>query len=130
MDLAGEVTVKLKAVTRKEARVFDLPGRDWLHYIGPEIGDARNLTVGYSVFPPNSAPEGHVHPTEEEVIYIVSGKGELVTPEGTAILEPGTCVYIPPGLHHQTVSHGPGPLEMVTSFSPPIVPGSYEKDDE
>ena len=118
--------VKLTAVTREEARAFNLPGRDWLHYIGPEINGSQNLTIGYSVFPPGSAPEGHVHPTQEECIFIVAGHGELVTPEGTAVLAPGTCVYIPVGLHHQTVSHGPGDLEMVTSFSPPVVPGSYE----
>ena len=64
------------------------------------------------------------------MIYIISGRGELVTPKGTAVLEPGTCVYIPVGLHHQTVSHGPDQLEMVNSFSPPVVPGSYEEDDE
>ncbi len=121
--------MKLTAVTREDARVFNLPGRDWLHYVGPELNGAQNLTIGFSVFPPDSAPEGHVHPTQEECIFITKGKGELVTPEGTVPLEPGTCVYIPVGLHHQTVSHGPDDLEMVTSFSPPVVPGSYEDDE-
>ena len=73
---------------------------------------------------------GEDAPTQEEVIYIISGHGELVTPDGTVALEPGTCVYIPTGLFHATVSHGPGPLEMVTSFSPPVVPGSYEDPDD
>lgn len=118
-----------QAVRRSDATTYDLPGRDWFHYVGPELTDAQNLTVGYSVFPPGSAPEGHVHPTQEEVIYIVAGEGELVTPEGTVSLEPGTAVYIPVGLHHQTVSRGPDALEMVTSFSPPVVPGSYEQDE-
>ncbi len=120
--------MELKAVTKEEARVYHLPGRDWLHYIGPEINGAKNITVGYSEFPAGSAPEGHVHPTQEEVIYIISGEGELVTPQGTAVLEPGTVVYIPIGLHHQTVAKGTEPLTMVTSFSPPVVPGSYEDD--
>jgi len=119
--------VELRAVTRAEARVFKLPGRDWLHYIGPEINGSKNLTVGFSVFPPDSAPKGHIHPTQEEVIYIISGHGELVPPQGTAVLEPGTCVYIPVGLHHQTVSHGPDPLEMVTSFSPRLFQASARK---
>ena len=61
---------------------------------------------------------------------IVAGHGELVTPEGTVPLEPGTAVFIPIGLHHQSVSHGPGNLEMVTSFGPPVVPGSYEADED
>lgn len=120
----------LTAVKRDEAQVFELPGREWLLYVGPENTPAKNMTVGWATFPAGSAPPGHVHPTQEEIIYIISGHGELVTPEGTAELEPGTVVYIPIGLHHATVSNGPGPLEMVTSFSPPVVPGSYEDRDD
>jgi oxalate decarboxylase/phosphoglucose isomerase-like protein (cupin superfamily) len=120
----------VKAVRRDEVEVHHLPGRDWYLYIGPENTPAQNLTIGFSTFPEGSAPPGHVHPTQEECIYIISGHGELVTPDGTVALEPGTAVYIPIGLHHATVSHGPGPLEMVTSFSPPVVPGSYEQDND
>jgi hypothetical protein len=46
-----EARVGLKVVKREEARIFNLPGRDWLHYIGPETSGAKNITVGYSVFP-------------------------------------------------------------------------------
>jgi len=120
----------LKAVTRSEVQVHHLPGREWLLYIGPENAGSRNLTVGYSVFPPGSAPEGHVHPTQEEVVFCVSGHGALVSPEGSVPLEPGTAVYVPVGEHHATVSYGPGPLELVTSFSPPVVPGSWDKKVE
>jgi mannose-6-phosphate isomerase-like protein (cupin superfamily) len=67
-----------------------------------------------------------VHDAQEEVIHVTTGHGRLVTPQGTVELEPGTTVYIPVGLHHATVSTGPGPLELVCSFSPPVVPGSYE----
>ena len=120
----------LKAVRRDEAQVHNLPGRDWYLYVGPESSAAKNMTVGFATFPEGSAPEGHVHPTQEEIIYITKGRGQLVTPEGTAELEAGTVVYIPIGLHHATVSLGPGPLEMVTSFSPPVIPGSYESTYE
>lgn len=120
----------VQAIRREEAEAFSLPGREWLLYVGPENTPAKNLTVGWATFPEGSAPEGHVHPTQEEVIFITKGYGELVTPEGTVSLEPGTTVYIPIGLHHATVSSGPGPLEMVTSFSPPVRPGSYEEPQE
>src|SRR3990172_8272585 len=90
----------VKAVRREEAEVFNLPGRDWLLYVGPESVGAANLTVGWATFPPGSAPPGHVHPTHEHAIFI--------TPPRAA------------------VRRGAGPLEMVTSFSPPVVPGSYE----
>jgi len=116
----------LKIVRRDEAQVYPLPGRDWLLYIGPQNSDARNLTVGVAVFPEGSAPAGHIHPTQEETIYIVAGRGRLVTDQGTAELEPGVAVFIPMGVHHATESHGPGPLELVSVFSPPVEPGSYE----
>ncbi|OFW64551.1 MAG: hypothetical protein A2135_08545 [Actinobacteria bacterium RBG_16_67_15] len=60
------------------------------------------------------------------MVYIISGHGQLISPEDTVTLEPGVAVYIPIGTHHATVSLGPGPLEMVCSFSPPVAPGSYE----
>jgi quercetin dioxygenase-like cupin family protein len=117
----------LKAVRRSEATVHQLPGRDWFLYIGPENSPARHLTVGVSVFPPGSRPAGHVHEAEEETVYVVSGHGRLVTPEASADLEPGVAVWIPIGTHHATESDGPEPLELVCVFSPPIVPGGYER---
>lgn len=117
----------LKAVRRSEAKVYNLPGRDWFLLIGPENSPAKHLTVSLTVFPAGSKPAGHVHEAEEETVYVVSGRGRLVTPDGTAELEPGVAVWIPIGTHHATESDGPDPLEMVCVFSPPIVPGGYER---
>lgn len=119
---------ELKGVRRNEAVRYELPGRSWFLGIGPQNSAAANLTVGVASFPAGSAPAGHVHPTQEEVIYVTAGRGQLVTEQATVDLEPGTTVYIPPGVHHSTVSGGPGPLELVCAFSPPVVPGSYEAD--
>jgi quercetin dioxygenase-like cupin family protein len=121
-----EVDQRALAVTREDADAIQLPGRVWLHYTGPERSDARNATVGYSVFEAGAAPEGHVHENAEEVIYITAGRGQLVTPQGTFDLEPGTAVFIPIGLHHATVCDPGGTLEMVTCFSPAVVPGAYD----
>jgi len=116
----------LKRVELPDATVYHLPGRDFLLCISPENSDAKNVAFGIVVFPAGSAPEGHTHPAEEEVIHVLSGRGKLVTPDGTADLAPGVTVYIPAALHHATVSHGPEPLTMVSVFGPPTVPGSYE----
>ena len=63
----------LKAVHRNDAAIYHLPGRDWLLCVGPENTAARNLTLGVAVFPAGSAPDGHVHDTQEEVIHVTSG---------------------------------------------------------
>jgi len=116
----------LEAVQPQEAGVYPLPGRDWIHLIGPENSAATGITVGLSIFPAGSAPPGHVHDTQEEVVFVISGEGQLVAPTGTVELRAGTCVHVPPGLEHATVSRGPEPLRLLCSFAPSVAPGSYE----
>ena len=89
MTLANGGGTSLKAIQRNQAPVYHLPGRDWFLCVGPENTDAKNITLGVAEFPAGSNPPGHIHPGEEEVVYIISGGGQLVTPEGTAELEPG-----------------------------------------
>jgi quercetin dioxygenase-like cupin family protein len=113
-------------VSRDEAQVYPLPGRDWLYYIGPEITDTQRVSIGLAVYPPGSRPTGHVHPGEEETIYCVRGRGRIATEASTAEVEPGVCVHVPVGTFHATESDGPEPLELVCFFSPPVAPGSYE----
>ena len=117
----------IKRITRDEATVFQLPGRDWLYYFGPDIVPTEHVTVGLAVFPPGSRPTGHVHDSQEETIFVTRGRGRLVTPDGTADLEAGVSVFIAMGTFHATESDGPDPLELVCLFSPPVVPGSYER---
>lgn len=105
-----------------------LPGRDHKMVIGPvDFGKAKNLCFGVAVFPPVSHAPAHVHPTQEEVIYVLSGVGEIYfngTPEP---LRPGTCAYAPPGVEHSIGNLGREPLKVAYVFSPPAVQGSYDR---
>lgn len=116
----------LVRATKDEALRLELPGRDWSLLLNPDNSPVRNMTLGFSSFPAGSAPAGHVHPAEEEIIFVVSGRGTLTSPEGSVDLEPGVAVFIPVGEHHATAAGPDEPLEMVTVFSPPVNPGSYE----
>lgn len=116
----------LTATRRADAPVLHLPGRDWFLLLGPETTPARNATLGYSRFPGGSAPSGHVHDHEEELIYVVAGSGWLVSPDARVRLEPGVAVHVEPGTHHATMADDGPDLEMITVFSPPVTPGSYE----
>lgn len=119
----------IKRVARSEADQVPLPGRIWHSYFGPHNSDARQVSMGVSVFPAGSKPTGHVHPAEEETIYCISGRGRIVTSDGVAEVEGGVVVHVPPGTFHATESDGPEPLELLCLFSPPVVSGSYEKKD-
>lgn len=120
----------IKRVAREQAEVVPLPGRDWYTYVGPHNAPTERVSIGVSVFPAGSKPAGHVHDVQEETIYCAAGRGRIVTPELTAEMEPGVTVWVPPGTFHATESDGPEPLELVCFFSPPVIPGSYERRDE
>jgi len=105
-----------------------LPGRDHKMIIGPQdFGGARNMCFGVAVFPPVSHAPAHVHPKEEEVIYVLSGHGEIFCNGEPEPLKPGSCAYIPPGTEHSIRNRSEGPLKVAYAFSPPAVQGSYDR---
>ena len=114
-------------IDRSQTRITPLPGRDWHAYISPDSGLTQHLSMGVSVYEPGVRPAGHIHEKEQETVYCVSGRGRLVCDAGPAELEPGVAVFIPAGTFHSTESDGPDPLELLCVFTPPVVPGSYEK---
>ena len=116
-------------VTRDDAEKVPLPGRVWHSYFGPKDGVSQLVSLGVSVYPPGSKPEGHVHAAEEETIYCAAGRGRIVTPDGVAEVWPGVVVHVSPGTPHATEADGPDDLELLCLFSPPVVSGSYEKKD-
>ncbi len=114
-------------VTREEAAVTPLPGRDWHQYLGPWNAPTRYLSMGVSVYEPGARPAGHVHEAEEETVYCLSGKGRLVCHAGVSEVQAGVVTHIPAGTFHATECDGPEPLELLCVFTPPVIPGSYEK---
>ncbi len=110
----------------KDCRVINLPGRDWFYLLGPQNSGSKNLTFGLATFPPDSNAPAHTHDAQEEIIFILSGHGEFVSAGRTVPLEPGTAIFIPPGLEHRIVVRGDETIKLVTVFSPPVVPGAYD----
>lgn len=106
--------------------VYHLPGRDWYYLLGPQNSAARNLAFGLAVFPAGTLAAAHVHAAEEEIIYILSGAGAILTSEQEVRLEPGVAVLIPPGQMHQIRADELEPLKLVTLFAPPVTPGVYD----
>ena len=114
-------------ISEKNGKLIKLPGRDWNMLVGPDMTGSKNLLFGVAVFPPDSDAGPHVHQREEEVIYILSGHGQIKIGDSLEPLEPGVAAYIPPGIEHQVIVQGDQPLKLVTVFSPPVVPGSYDR---
>jgi mannose-6-phosphate isomerase-like protein (cupin superfamily) len=106
--------------------VYHLPGRDWYYLLGPMNSQARNLCFGVAEFPAGTLAAAHTHAAEEEILYILSGQGAILSGAQEVRLEPGVAVYIPPGQAHQIRADQGEPLRLVTLFSPPVTPGAYD----
>ena len=76
-------------IARAQTEITPLPGRDWHTYIGPQNAPTERVSIGISIFEPGARPVGHVHDSQEETVYCVSGRGRLVSETGTAELEAG-----------------------------------------
>ena len=110
--------------------VYHLPGRDWFYLLGPQNSQAENLVFGLAEFPAGTLAAAHAHETQEEIIYILSGAGDLTAEGKETRLEPGVAVFIPPSLLHQIRVDEGEPLKLVTIFSPPVIPGAYDPDKD
>ena len=118
----------LEAAHVDNCTVYNLPGRDWFYLIGPQNSGARNLVFGLADFPGGTLATPHTHEAEEEILYVISGTGAIIAKEQEIRFEPGVAVLIPPGIPHQIRADGEETLKVVTVFSPPVIPGAYDRD--
>ena len=114
-------------VREQDIAGLDLPGRNWKKLVSPEDGQCQNMILGLVSFPPGSDPGTHSHANEEEIIYVISGTGETKVGDSVYPLEPGVAVFTEPGVEHGVKNTGGQSLVLISVFSPPVKPGSYDK---
>lgn len=84
----------------------------------PELtGSEQLIAVRVEVEPGNGHPF-HRHPTMDEMIYVLSGKGEQWLEEDTRMLGKDEAVFIPKGKVHAIYNTGNEPLIFLAILSP------------
>ena len=81
------------------------------------------------IFPSKKWAPGHVHEVVEEVMYCMSGVGEIVIDGKNKHVEAGTVVYIPPKSLHAVNNTGKNEMQLFCVFSPSIKVGEYKDYD-
>jgi mannose-6-phosphate isomerase-like protein (cupin superfamily) len=114
--MPSAVAVHIKDV-KGERR--DPPRVSWILVSEKTVG-ARNLAVGINETALGSMVSEHRHDEEEEVMLFLSGRGKFVTEEQEIPLEPGVCVYNPPGGRHKILNTGDEVLRFVWIYSPQL----------
>lgn len=62
------------------------------------------------------------HPDNDQVLYLVSGKGEVVLNGEKSEFNKGDAVLVPAGTEHNFTTVGDEPMKIITTYSPPHHP--------
>jgi uncharacterized RmlC-like cupin family protein len=103
----------------------DIPFRqvDWgltKDLVGPERMGSEKIRLKITEYQPGYSHKLHMHPAQEEVIFVLEGRGVTETKEDKIEIGPGSVVFVPAGVYHATVNLSrTEPLKAVIVKSPP-----------
>lgn len=88
--------------------------------VGPERMGSEKIRLKITEYQPGFIHKLHMHPTQEEVIFVLDGRGITETREDKIEIGPGSVVFVPAGVFHATVNlSDTEPLRAVIVKSPP-----------
>jgi quercetin dioxygenase-like cupin family protein len=97
--------------TEANPAVLDWGRFSWLS--DPSKG-AKQLTVIDTIISPGKGLNFHLHPDQEEVMYVISGTIEQWIDREKQILGPGDSAFVPAGVVHTSVNVGTDEAKVLT----------------
>ncbi len=87
------------------------------HIVTRQVG-STSLFLGQQWLQPGERVLLHTHPVEEALMFL-RGTGEAVLDCETVPIEPGTSLYIPPGVPHGFRNTGADEMHVIIVFPTP-----------
>lgn len=72
--------------------------------------------------PPGEETGREVHQDNDQVLYLVEGRGRSVMSGRETDFEAGDIVLVPAGIEHNFIADSGSPLNIITTYSPPLHP--------
>ena len=85
---------------------------------GTSLIQAESFAMGFVQLEPEGGQVPWHNQEQEEVYFIIRGKGEMCLGEERQTVETGQAVYIPPGVFHQLTNTGRKRLTMLYCYGP------------
>lgn len=107
-------------VNPNDVSVYMPAGHDDTHnrrLVGPDMG-AKYVEVILGEMGPKGTADPHVHKNFEQIIYLLEGKVNVISPGAEEILEPGDLGFIPVGVSHQVICETGGARFLII-YAPP-----------
>ena len=79
---------------------------------------AAQFSMGYVTLEPEGGQVPWHNQEQEEVYFVVEGRGEMCLGDERRELLEGQAVYIPSGVYHQLTNLGKTPLVMIYCYGP------------
>jgi uncharacterized cupin superfamily protein len=113
-----------------EVPVGKIPGREIRDLISGKTVGARSISLRITdVLPGETCTPGHIHTECEEVIFILSGKGEIKIGHETFPMKSGDAIYLPTGIGHIIRNTGKEMMRMACSFSSADISRDLKNDE-
>jgi mannose-6-phosphate isomerase-like protein (cupin superfamily) len=84
-----------------------------------EILTGEHEQVVVMTIPPGGEIGEEVHPTTDQVLAFVDGRGEARLDGQTSAVAPNDLVFVRAGTRHNFVNVGDLPLRLITIYAPP-----------
>ena len=105
-------------VNLNEVAVGKITGRETRDLISGKTVGSKGISLRIAdVLPGALCTPGHVHTECEEVIFILSGQGEIKIGEETFPMKIGDAILLPSGVPHLIRNTGKEGMRMACSFS-------------
>jgi mannose-6-phosphate isomerase-like protein (cupin superfamily) len=90
---------------------------------------AERFVMGRVEIEPGGKVPLHSH-EQEEVYYIVSGKGEIKVGQELSPVQEGCAVYIPSNVEHELRNTGTSRMEMIFVYAPGGIVSHWQEEME
>ncbi|MGE5633143.1 MAG: histidine kinase [Caulobacteraceae bacterium] len=110
-------------MNKANIQYFDWGYIEWMYE--PEYGSSTNIMhIGITTILPEKRQKKHIHYGDEQLLYVLSGKGEQLIGDTVNIIEPGSYFHIEAGSVHETVNITDKPItELLIS-----IPANFENN--
>lgn len=89
----------------------------------PASTGSATLVVLHGTLQPGESHPFHVHPGQEEVVHVLSGRVEKWIDREKRILGPGDSAFMPAGVVHGLYNDGDEPARVLAIFAPAVGDG-------
>jgi len=105
-------------VWEKRGEIREAPyKREIVPLFGPERGGIEEFNVNVTYIDPFSKTQYHNH-VIAELIWVVSGRGEVLMEDEKYSLEPDTVFYVPKKVFHHIINKSAETMKLINVFAP------------